>query len=342
MNQPNYKYRIAVDGMGGDNAPAVIVEGVCQAAPLIPAELILVGDETALNIELSKHGGKPANVRIVHASEVVAMHESPAQSIRRKKDSSINVAVNLVKNKEADAFISAGNTGAVVCAMSLFIGPLNGVERPGIMVLMPTLKGPAVIIDVGANIDPKPGHLLSYGIMGSVYMKYILKKENPIVGLLNIGEEESKGTEFVKEAFKLLEQAPLNFIGNVEGRDIFTGKCDVIVCDGFIGNIVLKVSEGVADALKQMLKKKLKQSPLAILGSLLSKSALLSLKKEMDYAEYGGAPLLGVDGVCIISHGGSSAKAIKNAIGVAGEFLENNVNQHIVEEMTKLELKSDG
>ncbi|MFH1778359.1 MAG: phosphate acyltransferase PlsX [Candidatus Omnitrophota bacterium] len=336
------KYKIAIDGMGGDNAPAIVVDGVCRAALMVDAELILVGDKNAILEKLSEHRHVPENISIVPASEVIEMHEPPAQSIRRKKDSSINVAVNLVKNNQADAFISAGNTGAVVCAASLFLKQLNGIERPGIMVVMPTLKGPAVIIDAGANIGPKPKHLLNYGIMGSVYMKYILKKEDPKVGLLNIGEEASKGTDFVKETFKLLEQAPINFIGNMEGRDIFAGKCDVIVCDGFVGNIVLKVSEGVADAIKQMFKQRISNNYFAKLGLLFSKSALSALKKDIDYAEYGGAPLLGINSVGIISHGGSSSKAVKNAVRVAYETLENKVNQHIVEEMTKVEYMNNG
>lgn len=337
MSEVNHKYRIAIDAMGGDNAPAVEIEGAIQAASKVRAELILVGDEAKIKSEFLKHRKIPDNIKVVHASEVIEMHEPPAQSIRRKKNSSINIAVNLVKDKHADAVISAGNTGAVVCATTLFLGPLNGVERPGIMVTMPTLKGPVALIDAGANIDPKPEHLLNYAIMAGVYMKYIFKRPNPSIGLLNVGEEEYKGTDFIKEAFKLMEQAKINFSGNVEGRDIFAGKCDVIVCDGFVGNVVLKVSEGVADALKKMFKQKLSSSPLAMLGAILSRGALVSLKKDMDYAEYGGALLLGINGICIISHGGSSAKAIKNAIRVAYESLENNVNQHIIEEMSKQE-----
>jgi glycerol-3-phosphate acyltransferase PlsX len=242
----------------------------------------------------------------------------------------------MVKNGEADAMVSAGNTGAVVCAAVYTLGLLPGVERPGIAIVFPTLKGaPAMILDVGANIDPKPTHLLQYGLMADAYSKRILGKSNPTIGLLNIGEEATKGTDFVKETHKLLSESRVNFIGNVEGRDIYTGKSDVIICDGFVGNVVLKVSESVAFTMIEFLKRELKRSIMAQLGVLLGKSAFRSFRKKMDYAEYGGAPLLGVNGSIIISHGSSNQKAIKNAVRVASEFKERGVNQEILEEIEK-------
>ncbi|MCP4650751.1 MAG: phosphate acyltransferase PlsX [PVC group bacterium] len=324
--------RIAVDAMGGDNAPDVIIKGAILAAREIDADLILVGKQSLLQTKLAALKKVPSNISIQDASEVIDMKDSPAASVRRKKDASINVAVKMVKEKQADAIVSAGNTGAAVCSASLFLRLLPGIERPGISVLLPTLQDVVQVIDMGANIDTKPLHLLQYGIMGSIYSQFVLHKKCPKVGLLNIGEEESKGPEFVKETFKLLEQNEhINFIGNVEGRDIYVGECDVIVCDGFLGNVVLKVSEGLADAIKEMLKRKLASSFITKIGALLSAPAFKALKKEIDYSEYGGAPLLGIDGVCIVAHGGSSANAIKNAIRVASESLTQNVNQHIVE-----------
>lgn len=324
--------RIAVDAMGGDRAPDIVIKGAILAALEIPEEIILVGKEDILKERLSAYKKVPQNISLANATEVIEMDEAPAVSVRRKKDSSINVAVKMVKENNADAVVSAGNTGAVVCAASLFLKILPGVDRPGISVLLPTLKNVVQVIDMGANIDAKPEHLLQYGIMGSIYSSQVLNKKNPKVGLLNIGEEETKGPEFVKDTFKLLEQnANINFIGNVEGRDIYVGDCDVIVCDGFLGNVVLKVSEGLAEAFKEMLKRKLSTNVITKLGSLLSAPAFKALKKEIDYSEYGGAPLLGIDGVCIIAHGSSSANAIKNAIRVARQSILHNVNQHIVE-----------
>jgi phosphate acyltransferase len=324
--------RIAVDAMGGDHAPDVVISGAILAAKEMNVDIVLVGPEDIIKTKLAEHNKVPSNISVFNAKEIIAMDESPAVSVRRKKDSSINVAVKMVKDKTADAMVSAGNTGAVVCAASLFLKTLTGVDRPGISVLLPTLKNVVQMIDMGANVDAKPEHLLQYGIMGSVYSEYVLHKANPTVGLLNIGEEETKGSEFVKETFKLLElDKNINFIGNVEGRDIYVGDCDVIVCDGFLGNVVLKVSEGLADAIKEMLKRKLSTNIFTKLGALLSAPAFKALKRETDYSEYGGAPLLGVDGICIIAHGGSSANAIKNAIRVAHESLMQNINQHIIE-----------
>ncbi len=327
--------KIAVDGMGSDKAPSVEVEGVIDAVSEFGYEIILVGDEQVLKRELAKHKFASKNVTIQHAPEVVGMSEPATTPIRKKPQSSISICAELVKNGTAAAMVSAGNTGAVVCAAVYNLGLLTGVERPGIAIVFPTLKGPVIIIDAGANIDPKPTHLLQYGLMSDAYSKRILGKQNPTIGLLNIGEEETKGTDFVKETHKLLTESRLNFIGNIEGRDIYAGKCDVIVCDGFLGNVVLKVSESVAFTMVEFLKQELKKSLLAKLSVLLAKSAFREFKKKIDYSEYGGAPLLGVNGGVIISHGSSNKKAIKNAIRVAHEFKERAVNEHITEEINK-------
>lgn len=325
--------RIALDAMGSDNSPAVEIEGAIQAAREFKHEIILVGQKDAIEKELGKHGPVPKNISIFHAPEVIGMHEQPVLSVRRKKQSSIVVLANLAKEKKVDAIVSAGNTGAAVCAATLKCRLLPGIERAGIGVIMPTLKSTALMIDAGANIDAKPKHLLQYAIMGSAYLEYIFNKKSPKVGLLNIGEEESKGTGPLKEAYGLLELSGLNFIGNIEGRDLFKGDCDVIVCDGLVGNVALKVSESTIHAVMEMLKKAMDSSFLSRLSAVLGIGAFSSLKKKMDYAEYGGAPLLGINGICIICHGSSNAKAIKNAIRVAGEEITKNVNQHIVEKV---------
>ena len=327
--------RIVVDAMGGDHGPVVVIDGALAAVKEYNTDIVLVGDETKIKACLSKakyHGDK---VSVVHADEVIGMHESPATSVRRKRNSSIVVGINLVKEGKADAFFSAGNTGAVVSAATLSLRLLPGIERPGIAIITPTLKGIALIIDVGANIDAKPLHLLQYGYMGCAYLEGVFHKQNCSVGLLNVGEEESKGTDFTKEVYEMLSKSNLNFIGNVEGKAMFSGVCDVIVCDGFVGNVALKVTEGTAEAIQVFMKRHLlKTNILGKLGILLLKKTFINFKKDLDYAEYGGAPLLGVDGVVIIGHGRSNARAIKNAIRVAGEEVENKVNQKIIEAIT--------
>ena len=325
--------RIAIDGMGGDRAPQVVVDGVVTAAREYDYDLVLVGDKTILRRELSRYRRYPDNIYIEHAPEVVAMDEPPAISVRKKRNSSIAIGIELIKNGEADAFVSAGNTGAVVCSATLGLGLLPGTERPGISIVFPTFKGVSMMIDVGANIDPKPLHLLHYGIMGDAYSKYILNKSKPTIGLLSIGEEATKGTDFIKETHKLLDESRLNFVGNVEGRDVFTGRCDVVLCDGFVGNVVLKVAEGIGGAITKLLKSQIKNSVLAKIGALMSKPAFMRLWRDLDYSEYGGAPLLGVAGHVIISHGSSSPKAIKNAIRRGAEYKENELNKRIVEEL---------
>ena len=325
--------KIAVDAMGSDRAPAVEVEGAMQAVSEYGHDVLLVGDEAAIRKELTKYKASTDKISILHAPEKIEMHEPAAISVRRKRKSSIVVGLDALKRNQADSFISAGNTGAVVCAATLSLRMLPGVERPGIAIVIPTLTGTSLIIDVGANINPKPIHLFQNAVMADAYSKYILHKENPKVGLLNVGEEETKGTEFIKEAHTLLSESRLNFVGNIEGRDIYTGDVDIILCDGFVGNVILKVSESIIDTLVRALKNEIKSNLIATLGAALAASAFKALKKKMDYAEYGGAPLLGVDGRCIISHGSSNPKAIKNAIRVAGEFKEQSVNRHIIEEL---------
>lgn len=322
--------RVAVDGMGGDRAPGVVVDGAVQAARSLDVKVILVGQKDRLDRELARHTPLPPNLEVRHAPEVIKMSESPATSVRRKPDSSICRIVEMAKQGQADAIVSAGNTGAMVCACSLGLGLLQGIERPGIAIVIPSLKGPVLVIDVGANIDPKPIHLLQYGVMGAIYVRHVIGEPNPSVGLLNVGEEESKGTDFLKQAFKLLEESSLNFIGNVEGRDIYTGKCSVIVSDGFVGNVALKVSEGMAFALAELLRRELKRTFWNRMGAALLLPAFQRLRRQMDYAQYGGAPLLGVNGACFVSHGSSNAKAIRNAIAAAATFVAHEVNREIL------------
>lgn len=327
--------KIIVDAMGGDYAPEVVIEGAIAAVKEYALDLGLVGDETKIKPLLKKSGYSGSNIFVHHAPEVIEMSEPAATSIRRKRNSSIVIGINLVKAGEADAFFSAGNTGAVVCAATLGLGLLPGIERPGIALITPTLRGISLIIDVGANIDAKPTQLLQYGIMANAYLRYILNKPNPKVGILNIGEEETKGTEFVKETRELLEKSNLNFIGNIEGKDLFSGKSDIILCDGFVGNVSLKVTESVVETMQAFLKRHLLSNPLGKIGVLFLIPSLKRFKKELDYAEYGGAPLLGVNGVVIIGHGRSNAKAVKNAIRVAKEEVERKFTEKIIEAIAK-------
>lgn len=324
-------YKIALDAMGGDAAPETPVAGAVRAARELPIEIILVGQQEAIEQQLSAYRDRPKNISIVHAPEVVGMGESASVAIRKKRDSSINIGAGLVKSKQADAFVSAGNTGACVAASTLGIGLLAGVERPGIAIIIPGLKRDTLMIDVGANIAPKPLHLLQYALMAEAYMRCVLEVPRPSVGLLNVGEEEGKGTDFIKETYELIEHAGINFVGNVEGHDIFSGAVDVIVCDGFAGNVALKTAESLAHAIGVLLKRVLTMSPITRLGAFLARDAFLQLRKEIDYAEHGGAPLLGVDGVSIIAHGASSAKAIKNAIRVAYESVRHDMNKNMLE-----------
>ncbi len=326
--------RIAVDAMGSEMGTSVEVEGAIKAVKEYGHDVILVGDEAVIKRELDKcASGAYRKISVIHAPERIEMHEPAALSVRRKRKSSIVVGLELLKRDEADGFVSAGNTGAVVCAATLSLRMLPGIERPGIAIAIPTMTGVSVIIDVGANIDPKALHLFQYGVMADAYCRYILHKSNPKIGLLNVGEEETKGTEFIKEAHTLFSESKLNFIGNIEGRDIYVGNSDIVICDGFVGNVILKVSESVIDTLVKLIRKEIKSNPIAMIGAVLITTAFKALRKKMDYTEYGGAPLLGIDGTCIISHGSSTPKAIKNAIRVAAEFKEQDVNKHIMDEL---------
>ncbi len=282
---------------------------------------------------LGKYNYPKDKISIRHASQTIKMGEPAAASFRKKKDSSIAVGLRMVRDREADIFISAGNTGAVVAAATLTLRLLTHVERPGIAVAFPTLNEPILLIDAGANIATKPSHLFQYAVMAHAYARYILHEKNPSIGLLNIGEEESKGTSYIKDTGTLLRKSKLNFIGNVEAKDIFRGKTNIVLCDGFIGNIVLKVTESFAEATTKLLKRELTRRLLPKIGAFLSLPAYRAIKKKIDYTEYGGAPLLGVDGAVLISHGSSNATAIMNAIRVAGEYVKLKVNQHMVEEL---------
>lgn len=327
--------KVVVDAMGGDYAPKAVIAGAVCAVKKFDVFVFLVGQSDRIQEELAKHKFDSSRIEVVHADEIIEMNESPAAAIRKKRNSSISIGVNLVKEGKADAFFSAGNTGGVVCAATLYLGLLETIERPGIAIVMPNLKGVSLIIDAGANIDPKPTQLFQYGLMGSAYFEQILGKRNPKVGLLNVGEEESKGPDFVKETYQLLEHSSLNFIGNIEGKDIFSGNCDVIVCDGFVGNVTLKVSESMSETLAFFLRQELMSSIWGKIGFFLARKCFRNFKKKIDYSEYGGAPLLGVNGVVIIGHGRSSAKAVMNAIRFAKEEVERNINQNIMDQAKK-------
>ncbi|HHW44976.1 phosphate acyltransferase PlsX [Desulfofundulus thermobenzoicus] len=315
--------KIAVDAMGGDHAPGEIVQGAVEAVRECGQEIVLVGDREKITAIL---GGKPPReIEIFHAPEAIAMGEHPAVAVRRKRQSSIVQAVKLVKEGEAQGLVSAGSTGAAMAASLLGLGRIRGIDRPAIASILPNRNGQTVLVDAGANVDCKPDNLLQFAIMGSLYAEKILGIQNPRVGLLNVGEEETKGNELTLATFPLLRDSHLHFIGNVEGRDVFAGTVDVVVCDGFVGNIVLKAGEGLAAALIHMIKEEITRSWLAKMGTVMTLPALKPFSRRLDYAEYGGAPLLGVNGVVIISHGSSSARAIKNAIKRAREAVENGL-----------------
>ncbi len=323
--------------MGGDHAPESVVGGAKAALEEYDfiEQLILVGDEAKIKAEVDRQELKGRRFSILHASEVVDMHESPVEAIRRKKDSSISVSVDLVKKGECDAVVSAGNTGAAVAAATIKLRTLPGVERAGIASPLPNEYGPCNIMDAGANVDARPRHLLQYAIMGSVYARHVQGKRNPIVGLMSVGEEDSKGNEFTKEVFDLLKDTPLNFKGNVEGHDLFETPLDVVVCDGFVGNVVLKSCEATAKVMFKWLKHEIKTSPFRQLGALIAKGAFKATLERGNYEAYGGSPLLGVNGIVIIAHGASTPRAMKNAIRVAAESVRHEVNPHIQEEIEK-------
>lgn len=323
------KYKIGIDVSGGDYAPGEIIKGALLAKKEFSEEIVLIGAEEEIREQLTLNKVSADSFTIVDAPEKIEMAESPVSSIRKKKKSSIVTGVNLIKEKKINAFVSCGNTGAVVCASTLILGLIEGVERPGIALTLPTKEGESLIIDVGANIDCKPLHLLQYAIMASVYYDLVLNKSNPRVGLLNIGEEASKGLGVLKQVHKLLSSSPLNFIGNLEAREIFSGKCDCIVSDGFVGNIALKVAEGSVETSGRLMLKAMKKSIIGKLSLLLAKKNLKEFKSSIDYAEHGGAPLLGVDGIVIIGHGRSNSLAVKNAIKVAVRELSQDLTATI-------------
>ena len=332
--------KIIIDAMGGDHAPDVVIEGSVAAVKEYGVDIILTGDEAVIKGLLAKRHYTGDKIVVHHTAEVIGMSEPAAVSVRKKKNSSISVGLSLLKENGGGAFFSAGNTGAVVCAATLTLGLLPGVERPGIAIVYPTLKEISLMVDVGANIDAKPLHILQYAAMADAYSRSVLNKAKPTIGLLNIGEEATKGTDFIKEIYNLLASSNINFIGNIEGKDLFTGKCDIVLCDGFVGNIALKVSEGVATLIYGLLKREFTATPISTMAAFLLRCNFKRLKKSMDYSEYGGAPLLGVNGIVIIGHGRSSSKAIKNAIRVAREEVERNVNAGMVETLSKLKLPS--
>ncbi|MBN1918179.1 MAG: phosphate acyltransferase PlsX [Verrucomicrobia bacterium] len=324
--------RIAVDAMGGDHAPRTIVEGVVMAARegRPGRELILVGIEEEIRAELELLKAERLPVEIVHASETIEMHEKPVDALRKKKDSSIGRTIDLVRERKAEAAVSAGNTGAMVAASLLKLRTLKGIDRPAITVLMPNpVTGVTVLLDGGANAECKPMNLKQFGVMGSIYAQEVLGVEKPRVGLLSMGEEESKGIPLTREGYALLDKEPVNFIGNVEGNDVFDGTVDVVVCDGFTGNVLLKMSEALAGTISKLLKRESRRTLSRLLGALLMRPAFQQLKKAVDATEHGGAPLLGINGTVIICHGGSNAVAMLNAIRAAERFIEHNVNEHI-------------
>jgi glycerol-3-phosphate acyltransferase PlsX len=327
---------IALDAMGGDHHPRVEVEGALQAAKSFDVKVVLVGREEDVRKELDRHPGwEQLPISIVHASEQITMEDSVGRSVRAKKDSSIRVASRLVHKGVAQGLVSAGNTGAVMATAKMVQGMLPGVDRPALASAFPTLNGkPAIMLDVGANVDCTPKMLAQFAVMGNAYSRVIFHTTRPRVGLLSIGEEEHKGNTLTHDATPLLKELDhLNFIGNVEGRDVYTGSVDVIVCDGFVGNVALKVSEGLVDVIRQMLKQSMKATVTRKVGAFLAQGAFAEFKKRVDYSEYGGAPLLGLNGICMVCHGRSNAKAIRNAIRIAKEFAEGKINERIATEL---------
>jgi phosphate acyltransferase len=338
---------IALDAMGSDRAPKPEIEGAIHAARNYDVRVLLVGPEETLKAELARHpSASRLPIDIVHASEVITMEDKAVQAVRSKRDSSMRVGLRLVREGQAAGFVTAGNTGAAMASAKMVLGALHGVDRPALAAVFPTAPGTAaILLDVGANVDCKPHNLEQFAVMGEIYFRSMFggakfgdskgsrwglgTAKSPRVGLLSIGEEETKGNELTRESFQLLKRLPLNFVGNVEGRDLFNGHVDVIVADGFVGNVALKISEGVANLVRTVLKESLKATITSQVGYMLSRSAFSDFKKRIDHTEYGGAPLLGVKGVCIITHGSSNANAIKNAVRVAAEFSQRHINESI-------------
>jgi glycerol-3-phosphate acyltransferase PlsX len=332
---------IAVDAMGADRAPKPEVEGAIQAARQYNLRVLLVGQEDVVRAEMAHHThvARGLAIEVVHASEFIGMDEKAAQAVKQKRDSSMRVGLRLVKEGEAAGFVTAGNTGAAMVTAKMVLGVLPGVDRPALATVFPTAARTATImLDVGANVDCKPQNLQQFAIMGETYFRCIFSgrfktADNPRVGLLSVGEEETKGNDLTREAFHLIKALPLNFLGNVEGRDLYNGRADVIVCDGFVGNVALKVSEGMVGVVRAILKETLQSNLWRKMGYLLARPAFYDFKKRLDYSEYGGAPLLGLKGVAIVSHGSSNGNAIKNAIRVAAEFARSGLNEKIEEQI---------
>jgi glycerol-3-phosphate acyltransferase PlsX len=325
--------KIAVDAMGGDFAPRAIVEGAVLASKKFGMKVVLVGDEDQVGKELSKHPTSKLSIYIHHAPHVVAMHDSPSAVIRKMKDTSIKVAIDLAKEGQVDGVVSAGNSGAAMALAMVLFKKLEGVERPAIATVHPTPKGHTILIDSGGNVDCKPFHLVQFAIMGDAYAKYILGKSEPRVGVLSNGEEEGKGNDLTREVHDILSETPMNYIGYVEGRDLNSGRVDAIVCDGFVGNVALKISEGLWETIHGILKWEARDNLRAKVAYFLMGRAMRRLEKKMDYSEVGGAPLLGVNGNCVICHGSSGEKAIMNAIRLASNLSKNRLNEHLTQEM---------
>ncbi len=331
--------RIILDGMGGDNAPGEIVRGAVEASKLIEDEIVIVGDGDKIEFQLKKYKYSDEKISVKHASEVIENDDAPVRAVRRKKDSSMVVGLNMVKSGEGDLFISAGNTGALMAGALFNLGRIQGIDRPAIASIYPILgtKKPSLLVDAGANSECKPSNLLEFAMMGSIYMEKVLGRENPKIGLVNLGVEETKGSTLTKAAFGLLEKSHLNFSGNIEAREVPLGGADVVVCDGFVGNVILKLTEGLAINIVNLLKKKFTENARAKMGAVLLSKKLRSLKEEFDYTEYGGAPILGVKGPVVKMHGSSNANAVKNSILKAIPFAEENVVGIISESVFEIE-----
>ena len=343
--------KIIVDAMGGDNAPMAPVEAAVRAVKELDVEIVLVGKKEVVEKELSAYDYPNDKISIANADEVITNHEEPAKAVRSKKNASVVVAANMLKKGEGDAMLSMGNTGALLASGLLIVGRIKGILRPALATLLPSAKGPKMLIDAGANTNCKPENLVQFGIMGSIYMKNVLGIESPTVGLMSNGEEEGKGDELTKETFPLLKKAPINFIGNIEGRDVMEGTADVITCDGFVGNVILKTVEGMGHVVSTKVKNIFMKNLFTKLGAIFVMGGLNEFKQSMDYREYGGAPLLGVNGVSIVCHGSSNAKAVSNgtsdgkavfsAIRQAKKFVETNLIEEIVNNINCMEEKSN-
>jgi phosphate acyltransferase len=328
---------VALDAMGGDHAPTATVHGAVEAVRQYGFQVLLVGREAMLRREVARLGRPPQGLHIVDADEVVAMDDPPTAPARTKRNSSLAVSARLVRDGLACAFITAGNTGAAMVTAKLTLGTLAGVERPALASPVPGIDRQTLLLDVGANVDCKPRHLVQFAVMGHFYSQAVLGVARPRIGLLSVGEEKGKGDRLTQEAFRLLSEAGLNFVGNVEGRDVYAGTVDVVVCDGFVGNVVLKVSEGLGEMVFSLLKREARRSPLSAAGFLLAKGAFAGFRRQVDYAEYGGAPLLGVRGACLVGHGRSTSKAIRNALRFAHSYATRGVISHIEEKLAELQ-----